>query len=161
MLELGISNQNRCPKGGPKNEILGWASWPCGNARWLMFKRSPVRIPTPYTSLTFFTFICCKNCNVCLKRQNKRKRGQGWPHYLRKRGLEWPVQNRHSGGNSWREIIFILWKVIIIDVARNTTDGTSSFFSNFENDFKNGRCEERQMRHEWQTVKAGKKGRTR
>ena len=26
-------------------------------------------IPAPYTGWTFFTFICCKNCNdVCLKR---------------------------------------------------------------------------------------------
>ena len=28
----------------------------------------------------FFTLICCKICNVFLKKtQNKRKRGQGWP----------------------------------------------------------------------------------
>ena len=29
----------------------------------------------------FCTFICCKNCNVCLKKtENKRKRGRGWPN---------------------------------------------------------------------------------
>ena len=28
----------------------------------------------------FFTFICCKNCIVCLKKtENKRKRGREWP----------------------------------------------------------------------------------
>ena len=28
----------------------------------------------------FFTYICCKNCIVCLKKtENKRKRGRGWP----------------------------------------------------------------------------------
>ena len=27
----------------------------------------------------FFTFICCIDCNVCLKRRNKQKRGRGWP----------------------------------------------------------------------------------
>ena len=26
-------------------------------------KRSWVQIPAPYTEWTFFTFICCKNCN--------------------------------------------------------------------------------------------------
>ena len=34
-----------------------------------MFQKSCVRIPAPYTGLTFFTFICRKNSNVCLKRQ--------------------------------------------------------------------------------------------
>ena len=28
----------------------------------------------------FFTYICCKNCIVCLKKtENRRKRGRGWP----------------------------------------------------------------------------------
>ena len=27
----------------------------------------------------FFTYFCCKNCIVCLKRPKKRKRGRGWP----------------------------------------------------------------------------------
>ena len=32
----------------------------------------------------FFTFICCKNCNVCLKKtENKRKRGRGRPKILK------------------------------------------------------------------------------
>ena len=46
----------------------------------LVFKRSWVRIPAPYTGWTFVTFICCKNCVVCLKKtEYKRKRGRGWP----------------------------------------------------------------------------------
>ena len=32
-----------------------------------------------WMDLTFFTFICCKNCNVCLKRTkiNKKEAGVG------------------------------------------------------------------------------------
>ena len=34
-----------------------------------MFRRLWVRITAPYTGCTFFTYICCINCNdVCLKR---------------------------------------------------------------------------------------------
>ena len=42
---------------------------PGSSAYWrrLMFQRSWARIPTPYTGWTFFTFICCKNCNVVIK----------------------------------------------------------------------------------------------
>ena len=29
-----------------------------------MFQMLWVQIPAPYTEWTFFTFICCKNCNV-------------------------------------------------------------------------------------------------
>ena len=44
----------------------------------LMFQRSWVRIPAPYTLWTFFTSICCKNCNVCLKRRkNEKEDGNG------------------------------------------------------------------------------------
>ena len=44
-----------------------------------MFRRSWVRIPAPYTGWTFFTYNCCKNCNVCLKRPkiNEREAGVG------------------------------------------------------------------------------------
>ena len=44
-----------------------------------MFQRLWVRIPAPYTGWTFFTFICCKNCIVCLKRQkfNEKEAGDG------------------------------------------------------------------------------------
>ena len=42
-------------------------------------KRSWVQIPAPYTEWTFFTFICCKNCNVCLKKTkiNEKEAGDG------------------------------------------------------------------------------------
>ena len=34
----------------------------------------------------FFTFNCCKNCNVCLKKtENKQKRGRGWPNFFFKK----------------------------------------------------------------------------
>ena len=44
-------------------------SWCSGYGRRLMFQRLWVRNPEPYTGWTFFIFICCKNCNVCLKRR--------------------------------------------------------------------------------------------
>ena len=53
--------------------------WSSGYGRRLVFKRSWVRIPALYTGWTFFTFIYCKNCIVCLKKtENKRKRGRDW-----------------------------------------------------------------------------------
>ena len=43
--------------------------WSSGYGRRLMFQWLWVWIPAPYSGWTFFTFICCKNCNdVCLKR---------------------------------------------------------------------------------------------
>ena len=46
-----------------------------------MFWRSWVRIQAPYTGLTFFPFICCQNCNVCLKRRKQRKKRPGMAHF--------------------------------------------------------------------------------
>ena len=48
----------------------GQEPWSSGYGRRLMFWRSCVQIPVPYTGWTwhFFTLICCKNCIVCLKR---------------------------------------------------------------------------------------------
>ena len=41
----------------------------------------------------FFTLICCKNCNVCLRRPKiNKKRGRCWPVFLKKLVLErWPA----------------------------------------------------------------------
>ena len=37
-----------------------------------------------WMDMTFFTFICCKNCIVCLKKtENKQKRGRGWPNFFK------------------------------------------------------------------------------
>ena len=44
--------------------------WSSRYGRTLMFQRSWARIPAQYTGWTFFTFICFKNCNLCLKRRN-------------------------------------------------------------------------------------------
>ena len=51
-------------------EVLGRDPWSCGYGRRLMFWRSWVQIPAPYTGWTlhFFTLTCCKNCIACLKR---------------------------------------------------------------------------------------------
>ena len=32
----------------------------------------------------FFTYNCCKNCNDCLKRPKKRKRGRDWPIFKKR-----------------------------------------------------------------------------
>ena len=49
--------------------------------RRLMFWRSWVQIPAPYTGWTFFTCICCKSFNdVSLKTSKiNDKSGRGWP----------------------------------------------------------------------------------
>ena len=57
----------------------GREPWSSGYGKRLTFRRSWVRIPAPYTGWTFFTYICCKNCNVCLKRLkiNEKEAGIG------------------------------------------------------------------------------------
>ena len=37
----------------------------------------------------FFTFICSKNCNVCLK----LKRGRGWPNFIEKNTVNKSISN--------------------------------------------------------------------
>ena len=50
-----------------------------GYGKRLKFQRSWVRFSALYTGWTFFTFICCKNCKVCLKRPkiNEKEAGVG------------------------------------------------------------------------------------
>ena len=55
-----------------------------GYGKRLMFQRSWVRFPAPFTGWTFFTFICCKNCKVCLKRPKKTKKRPGLAHFFLK-----------------------------------------------------------------------------
>ena len=60
--------------------IFDYGGWSFGLVvMWeLMFRRSWVWIPAPFTGWTFFTFICCKNCNVYLKRwKNEKETGDG------------------------------------------------------------------------------------
>ena len=59
--------------------LLNLEPWSSGYGWRLMFQRSWVRMPAPYTGWAFFTLICCKICIVCLKKaENKRKRGRSW-----------------------------------------------------------------------------------
>ena len=58
-----VAKSCRCHK-----QILA-EPWSRGYWRRLIFQRSWIWIPAPYTRWTFFTFICCQNCNVCLKRR--------------------------------------------------------------------------------------------
>ena len=52
--------------------------WSSGYGKRLTFQRSWVRIPALYTGWTFFTYICCKNRNVFLKRpKNEKEAGVG------------------------------------------------------------------------------------
>ena len=58
-----------------------------------MLRGSWVQIPALYTGWTFFTIICCKNCNdVCLKRPkiNEKEAGVG-PFFKKERLLIWAV----------------------------------------------------------------------
>ena len=67
--------------------------WSSGNGRRLMFQRSGVQILAPNTGWTFFTFICCRNCNLCLKIENKWKRGRGRPICIKKNNYPQVVDN--------------------------------------------------------------------
>ena len=50
-----------------------------------MFRSSWVQIPALYTGWTFFTFICCQNCNdVCLKRTKIKEKGTEDGPFLKK-----------------------------------------------------------------------------
>ena len=60
--------------------FLGQEPWSSGYGKRLTFRRSWVRIPALYTGWTFFTYICCKNCNdACLERPkiNEKEAGVG------------------------------------------------------------------------------------
>ena len=66
-----------------------------------MFQWLWVQIPAPYIGWTFFTFICCKNCNVVWKDENKWKRGLGWPIFLK----DWPLNfNLNFYSPEWRRL---------------------------------------------------------
>ena len=66
-----------------------------------MFQRLWVQIPAPYTGCNFFHIpICCKICNVGLKRPKINKKRPGWP-ILKKLigsvvGYQRPLQNHIS-----------------------------------------------------------------
>ena len=62
-----------------KLHLLGQEPWSSGFGRRLISWRSWVQIPAQYTGWTFFTYICCKNCSVCLKRRKYMKKMPGWP----------------------------------------------------------------------------------
>ena len=49
-----------------------------------MFRRLYVQIQALYTGLTFLRYFWCQNCNVCLKDENKQKRGHPWPLFFKK-----------------------------------------------------------------------------
>ena len=51
------------------NRAIGREPWCSGYGRRLVSWRSWIWIPAPDIGWTFFTHICCKNCNVCLKRR--------------------------------------------------------------------------------------------
>ena len=54
------------------------------------FQRLSVRISAPFTGWTFFSFVCCKNCKVCLKRWKIKRPGMS--HFFKKtakKKFEW------------------------------------------------------------------------
>ena len=64
----------------------GREPWSSGFGKRLTFQRLWVRIPAPYTGWTFFTYICCKICIVCLKKteNDKTKKRPGLAHFFKK-----------------------------------------------------------------------------
>ena len=80
--ELGVLIEKSCRF---KIEAAGRERWSSGYGRSLVFKRSWVRILSPCTVRSFFTYICCKNCIVCLENiKNKREKRPGLAHFLKK-----------------------------------------------------------------------------
>ena len=63
-----------------------------------MFERLWVRIQAMYTTWTFFTLICCKNCIVCLKRLKINKKEAGLANFFLKSYLSCDLKylGRHS-----------------------------------------------------------------
>ena len=62
--------------------------------RRLMFRSSWVWIPAPYAGWTFFTFNCCENCKVCLKKTKINEKEAGDGRFFRKRpnqNLQWKL----------------------------------------------------------------------
>ena len=73
--------------------MFGQEPWSSGYGKRLTFQRSWVRIPAPYTGWTFFTYICCKNCNVCLKRPKNKQKEAGVGPFLKI--LKWGKDEVH------------------------------------------------------------------
>ena len=64
-----------------------------------MLQRWWVRIPAPHTGWTFSHFICCKNCNVCLKideNKSEKEAGDGPFLYLAPDLLVWLNPNQSN-----------------------------------------------------------------
>ena len=66
--------------------FVGWEPWSSGYGRWLMFQRSWVQIPAPYTGWTwhFSALIRCQNVIVCLKRSKINEKEAGVGPFLQK-----------------------------------------------------------------------------
>ena len=88
--ELSLHESNsQCNK-----NIHGRKPWSGGCGR-LKFRGSWVQIPAPFTGWTFFIFICCINCDVCLKRRKPNKKRPGMAHvFLKKKQILLQVQLR-------------------------------------------------------------------
>ena len=67
-----------------QKHMQGRDPWSSGYGRRLMFQRLWIRIPAPYTGRTFFHKpICCKICNVCLKKTKINEKEAGVGTFLR------------------------------------------------------------------------------
>ena len=63
--------------------IIAREPWSGGYGKRLTFRRLWVWIQVPYTGWTFFSYICCKICNVCLKRTKISKKEAGVGPFLK------------------------------------------------------------------------------
>ena len=85
--------------------------WSSGYGRRLTFQRSWVWFPAPDTGWTwhFFTLICYKNCIVCLKKtENKRKRGRGWAIFLKKKEIAFWLTKKFGTGRGDGQVVSVL-----------------------------------------------------
>ena len=79
-MSKAISHLNRVKKCLAAKGNLVWGCWSSGYGRGLMFWRSWVQIPAPYTGWTFYSHIfVVKIVMFVWKGENKWKRDQGLP----------------------------------------------------------------------------------
>ena len=63
-----------------------------------------------------FTYICCKNCKACLKRQKEKKRGRGGP-FLKILGVREIVITRRDICSTWTVYLILSLLLIIIGLV--------------------------------------------
>ena len=77
----------------------------------------------------FFTYICCKNCNICLKRRKWIKKRPGLAHFLKIAGNDFVSLRRNVltplGWSNWW-FLWSLQNVVCFSFERLVGEGSAS-----------------------------------